>query len=391
MDVRFAQMDEFGDYRQLINICAPPVEDLGSPEISRQMARIGNEALAELVRSHPDRFAGFCACVPMDDPDAAVAELEYATGELGAVGAQIYTHVHGEAMDAARFDPFYEAAARSGSLVQVHPCRSSAWADYPTEQRSRYEIWWTFGWEYDLSAFMARIVFSGVLERYPDLKLLIHHGGSMVPHFSGRVRPGWDQLGARTPPEQQEDIEGYPLCAPAHQYFRQMYGDTAMFGATHALRCCIDFYGTDHILFGSDSPFDPERGPGYIPRDDREPGGDRAHPRGARCHPLRQRHAPDRAHRPGVITRVRPRGCAHAGAPCPAVWTAGQGAWVVRLPGGRAPPPQSSDARSARCRPSGAARPARSAPARRARPPVPWRPGTPMPRSGRARRPGART
>ena len=211
MDVRFAQMDEFGDYRQLINICAPPVEDLGSPGISRQMARIGNEALAELVRSHPDRFAGFCACVPMDDPDAAVAELEYATGELGAVGAQIYTHSRGEAMDAARFDPFYAAAARSGSLVQVHPCRSSAWADYPTEQRSRYEIWWTFGWEYDLSAFMARIVFSGVLERYPDLKLLIHHGGSMVPHFAGRVGPGWDQLGARTPPEQQQDIQGYPL------------------------------------------------------------------------------------------------------------------------------------------------------------------------------------
>ena len=211
MDVRFAQMDEFGDYRQLINICAPPVEDLGPPGISREMARIGNEALAELVRSHPDRFAGFCACVPMDDPDAAVAELEYATSELGAVGAQIYTHVHGEAMDAARFDPFYEAAARSGALVQVHPCRSSAWADYPTEKRSRYEIWWTFGWEYDLSAFMARIVFSGVLERYPDLKLLIHHGGSMVPHFSGRVGPGWDQLGARTPPGQQADIEGYPL------------------------------------------------------------------------------------------------------------------------------------------------------------------------------------
>jgi predicted TIM-barrel fold metal-dependent hydrolase len=264
MDVRFAQMDEFGDYRQLINICAPPVEDLGSPEISRQMARIGNEALAELVRSHPDRFAGFCACVPMDDPGAAVAELEYATRELGAVGAQIYTHVHGEAMDADRFDPFYAAAAASGSLVQVHPCRSSAWADYPTEQRSRYEIWWTFGWEYDLSAFMARIVFSGVLERYPDLKLLIHHGGSMVPHFSGRVGPGWDQLGARTPPEQQADIEGYPLSRRPIEYFRQMYGDTAMFGAAHALRCCIDFYGADHILFGSDSPFDPERGPGYI-------------------------------------------------------------------------------------------------------------------------------
>jgi aminocarboxymuconate-semialdehyde decarboxylase len=264
MDVRFAQMDEFGDYRQIINIAAPPVEDLGSPKTSKEMARIGNESMAELVRSHPGRFAGFTACVPMDDPDAAVAELDYATNQLGALGAQIYTHVHGEAMDDTRFDPFYARAAELGSLIQVHPCRSSAWADYPTEQRSKFEIWWTFGWEYDLSAFMARIVFSGVLERYPALKLLIHHGGSMVPHFSGRVGPGWDQLGARTPPDQQDDITGYPLTRRPIEYFRQMYGDTAMFGAAHALRCSIDFYGTDHILFGSDSPYDPERGPGYI-------------------------------------------------------------------------------------------------------------------------------
>ncbi len=77
--------------------------------------------------------------------------------------------------------------------------RAAAWPDYPTEQQSRYEIWWVFGWEYDLSAFMSRIVFGGVLERHPALKFLIHHGGSMVPHFAGRVGPGWDQLGERTP------------------------------------------------------------------------------------------------------------------------------------------------------------------------------------------------
>jgi len=264
MDIRFAQMDEFGDYRQIINIAAPPVEDLGSPRISKEMSRIGNESMAELVRAHPDRFAGFMACVPMDDPEAAVAELGYATKEMGALGAQIYTHVHGRPMDDTGFDPFYATAARLGSVIQVHPCRSPAWADYPTEERSRYEIWWTFGWEYDLSAFMARIVFSGVLERYPELKLLIHHGGSMVPHFAGRVGPGWDQLGARTPPEQVGDITGYPLTRRPIDYFRLMYGDTAMFGAAHALRCVIDFYGASHILFGSDSPYDPERGPGYI-------------------------------------------------------------------------------------------------------------------------------
>ena len=264
MSVRFAQMDEFGDYRQIINIAAPPVEDLGSVQVSRQMSRIGNEAMADLVRNHPDRFAGFTACVPMDDPDAAVSEFEYAMEELGAIGAQIYTHVHGAAMDDTAFEPFYAEVANRGALLQVHPCRSSAWPDYPTEPRSKFEIWWTFGWEYDLSAFMARVVFSGVLERHPALKLLIHHGGSMVPHFAGRVGPGWDQLGARTPAEQKDDITGYPLTKRPIEYFKMMYADTAMFGAAHALRCSIDFYGADHVLFGSDSPYDPERGPGYI-------------------------------------------------------------------------------------------------------------------------------
>jgi aminocarboxymuconate-semialdehyde decarboxylase len=265
MDVRLAQLEEFGDdYRQVINLAAPPVEDLGPPGVSREMARVGNEALAELVRSHPDRFAGFMASVPMDDGEAAVAELDYAVTELGALGAQVYTHVHGKPMDDPRLDAFWARAAELGKLVQVHPCRNAEWSDYPAEQRSKFEIWWTFGWEYDLSAFMARLVFSGVLERYPDLKLLIHHGGSMVPHFSGRVGPGWDQLGARTPPDQQQDISGYPLTKRPIDYFAMMYADTAMFGAAHALRCSIDFYGTDHVLFGSDSPFDPEKGPGYI-------------------------------------------------------------------------------------------------------------------------------
>lgn len=264
LDVRFRQMDEFGEYRQLINIAAPPVEDLGSRQTSRELARIGNEALAELAALHPDRFAGFTACVPMDDPQAAVEELDYACEQLGAAGAQIYTHVHGAPMDDPQFEPFWARAAQRGRLIQVHPCRSAAWPDYPTEQRSKFEIWWTFGWEYDLSAFMARIVFAGVLERHPQLRLLIHHGGSMVPHFAGRVGPGWDQLGARTPDDQRADLEGPALSQRPIDYFRMMYADTALFGAAHALRCSIDFYGADHVLFASDSPYDPERGPGYI-------------------------------------------------------------------------------------------------------------------------------
>lgn len=264
LDVRFAYMDEFEDYRQIINLAAPPVEDVGGPQRSRELAHIGNEGLAELVQKHPDRFAGFAASVPLNNVDAALEEVDYAIRELGAVGVQIYTHVNGHPLDEERFEPFYAKMAELDTLIQVHPCRNSSWADYPVEQRSKYEIWWTLGWEYDLSTFMARMVFSGVLERYPQLKFLIHHGGSMIPHFAGRVGPGWDQLGARTPEEEKDDVTGYPLSKRPIDYFRMFYADTALFGAAHALRCSIDFFGIDHVLFGSDCPFDPEKGPGYI-------------------------------------------------------------------------------------------------------------------------------
>lgn len=265
LDLRFRQLEEFGDdYRQVLSIPAPPAEDLGPPEVSREIARAGNEGLAELVRDHPERFAGWVACMPMNDVDATLAEIDYAVGELGANGIQIYTHVNGHPLDEDRFEPIWQRMAELDRTIWVHPSRGPSWADYPTEERSKYELWWVFGWEYDTAIFMARMVLSGVLERHPTIKFLIHHGGSMVPHFSGRIGPGLDQLGARTPPDQKEDVETYPLSKRPYDYFKMFYVDTALFGAAHAIRCSLDFFGVDHTVFASDSPFDPEKGPGYI-------------------------------------------------------------------------------------------------------------------------------
>jgi aminocarboxymuconate-semialdehyde decarboxylase len=265
LDVRFRQLEEFGeDYRQVISIPAPPVEELGPPEVSRQFARVGNESLAELVDRYPEHFAGFVACMPMNDVDGTLEEIDYACEELGALGIQIYTHVNGLALDNDRFEPIWSRMAKLDKTIWVHPSRTSAWADYPTEERSKYELWWVFGWEYDTAIFMGRMVMSGVLERYPEIKFLIHHGGSMVPHFAGRIGPGLDQLGARTPPDQIEDVETYPLSKRPLDYFKQFYVDTALFGTAHAIRCSLEFFGADHVLFASDSPFDPEKGPGYI-------------------------------------------------------------------------------------------------------------------------------
>jgi len=196
--------------------------------------------------------------------DGTLVEIDHAIGSLGALGVQTYTHVNGRPFDEPEFEPFFARMAELDRMIWVHPNRNADWADYPTEQRSRYEVWWVFGWPYETAVYMARIVFGGVLERHPALKVLIHHGGSMVPHFAGRVGPGWDQLGARTPPERQSEVEHYPLSKRPLDYFKMFYVDTALFGAEHALRCSLEFFGVEQALFASDSPFDPEKGPGYI-------------------------------------------------------------------------------------------------------------------------------
>ena len=265
LDLRLRQMEEFGEgYRQIVSLPAPPLEDVGPPRVSAELARIANEAMAELVDRHPERFAGFVAGLPLNDVEATLKEIDYSVTRLGAVGVQLYTHVRGVPMDDARFEPIYQRMSALDRMIWVHPSRNSSWADYPTEKRSKYEIWWVFGWEYDTAVFMSRLVFAGVLERHPRLKVLIHHGGSMVPHFAGRVGPGWDQLGARTPPEHKEDVEHFPLTRRPVDYFRMFYVDTALFGAANAVRCSLEFFGADHMLFASDSPFDPEKGLGYI-------------------------------------------------------------------------------------------------------------------------------
>ncbi len=265
LDARLRVMDQFGqhDYTQVISLGMPPLEQLGTPAISTELAKLGNDGMAELVRKHPDRFAGFLASLPMNDPDAAVQEAERAFRDLGANALQIHSNINGAPLDEERFFPVFEMAARHGKAVFLHPSRGNEVTDYVTEPKSRYEIWWTFGWPYETSAAMARLVFGGVMDRLPELKVLAHHLGAMVPYFEGRVGPGWDQLGKRTT---DEDLSGVlaGLKRRPIEYFKDMYADSAVFGSRAATVCGLEFYGPDRVLFASDCPFDPERGPGYI-------------------------------------------------------------------------------------------------------------------------------
>jgi len=263
LDERFRVMDRFPDYHQVLSLASPPLEAYGGPEIAVDLARAANDGMAELVGRHPDRFPAFVASLPMSDPQVAWKECHRAVNDLGARGVQIFTNVSGKPLDEPEFSPLFELMAGFDLPILLHPARSARFADYPTEDRSKYEIWWTLGWPYETSVAMSRIVFAGLFDRYPSLKIVTHHCGAMIPYFEGRVGPGWDQLGSRTSDEDLtlvlKRLEKRPL-----DYFRMFYGDTALFGSRAATECGLSFFGADRIVFASDAPFDPEKGPMYI-------------------------------------------------------------------------------------------------------------------------------
>jgi predicted TIM-barrel fold metal-dependent hydrolase len=263
LDERFRVMDRFDGYEQILSLPTPPLEVMGTPAQALELARVANDGMAELVARHPQRFAGFVASLPFNDPDAAVRETRRAVDDLGARGIQIFSNVNGKPISAPEFLPVFETMAGYDLPMWLHPYRGAASSDYPTESTSQYEIWWTFGWPYETSVAMARVVFEGLFDRFPNLKIIAHHMGAMAPFFAGRIGPGWDQLGARTSDQDLslvlKRLEKRPI-----DYFRMFYGDTAVFGEYSATVCGLDFFGVGHVLFASDAPFDPEKGPMYI-------------------------------------------------------------------------------------------------------------------------------
>ena len=257
LDARFKEMDALGDYRQIISLPNPSIEDITKPDDGLMLARIGNDAMAELCGQYPDRFPAFAAAVCLTDIDGSIREAQRAIKELGARGVQIFTHIAGEPLDQMKFEPFFAALAEFDLPVWLHPLRTSAMPDYPAENKSRFEMWWCFGWPYDTSVAMLRLVFFGLFDRIPRLKIITHHLGGMIPYYDGRVGAGMKVLGQRTSDEDYSHI--LPgLKRPHTDYLYGFYADTAMFGGgAHALRCGLEFFGPEHVLFATDTPFGP--------------------------------------------------------------------------------------------------------------------------------------
>ena len=255
---------QFPDVQQVLTLGLPAPELIGDKEQSPAFARVANDGMADMVRRYPDEFPAFVASLPMNNVAAALEEMDRAIGQLGARGIQIISSVAGRPLDDPEFWPVFERATRHHDVpIWMHPARPATRPDYPGEPKSRYEIWQVLGWPYETSAAMARIVFSGMLQRLPQMRIITHHCGGMIPYFAGRAETLWAQLGSRSADGEEADVLKR-LEKPPIEYFKMFYGDTVLGGAAAPLACGLAFFGANHVVFASDCPFDPEEGPMFI-------------------------------------------------------------------------------------------------------------------------------
>jgi aminocarboxymuconate-semialdehyde decarboxylase len=209
------------------------------PDLGRTSARIINDHIAEIVDAHPDRFVGL-GTVPMQEPDLAVEELDRAMSELGMRGVEICTSVVGEELSNDRFRKFFAKAEDLDALIFMHPNGFSDGA-----RLSDHYFTNIIGNPLDTTVAVSHLIFGGVLDAYPNLKICVAHGGGYLPAYSGRI----DHAHAN-----REDCRRRIKEKPS-SYLRKLYFDTVVF-TEHQLEYLVSLYGSDHIVLGTDYPFD---------------------------------------------------------------------------------------------------------------------------------------
>jgi len=191
-----------------------------------------------------------------------VAEADRAVGQLGARGVQVFTNVAGEPLSAKKFRPVFERMAAHDLGVWVHPMRTAQFSDYASEKESQNEIWFSFGWPYETTACMTRLIYSGIFDELPNLKIVSHHMGGMIPFFSGKIKLGFRQIFFGTPDANPSAKDAGLEKAPV-EYYKMLYADTAL-GEAAPTRCGHAFFGTGRCVFATDAPFDAEQGRGLM-------------------------------------------------------------------------------------------------------------------------------
>jgi predicted TIM-barrel fold metal-dependent hydrolase len=258
MDHRFRIMDRFEGLMHVVTMSAPAVEEFADPEKAVDFARMANDGMAELVIKNPDRFAAAVACLPMNNVDAALEEIDRAVNDLKFRGIQLNTPIDDKPLDSPEFMAVYEKMAQYNLPIWIHPMRTVDRSDYKGEKTSKYMIFHIFGWPYETAAAMTRLAFSGVFDKYPNLKFITHHCGGLVPYLEQRIIGAYDHAELHRRANYNVGLTKAPI-----DYFRMFYNDTAIYGNAPALMNALSFCGVDHMLFGTDFPYDSQFGERY--------------------------------------------------------------------------------------------------------------------------------
>lgn len=236
IDFRARVLEEEGIDKQIITFTTPGTH-IESPKRSVELAQMVNDSFARIVREHGDRFAAL-ATLPLNDPAASVTELDRAFNELGFKGVMVHSNVNGTALSDKQFWPLYEKADELHAVFYIHP-------SFPVGVEAMTDYWLMplVGFTFDTTLAAAKLVFSGVVEKFPGITWVLGHLGGAIPFLAERLDRGYHAFN-----ECRENIS-----RPPSEYLKEFYYDTVNFDI-RALQLAIGFAGADHLVAGSDYP-----------------------------------------------------------------------------------------------------------------------------------------
>lgn len=239
LDDRLADMDRLGIDIQAISPSPGQYFYFTEPEFGRDLARLVNDGIADAVAQHPDRLVGL-GTVPLQNTDLAIAEMRRAVKDLGLRGIEINSNVNGRDLSDAGLRPFFAAAEELGVMLFLHPLGFTQ-----AERLSEHYLNNLIGNPLESTIALSHLIFGGVLEDHPGLKICVAHGGGYLPSYRGRMDHAW-----RVRPDCRRHIS-----RPPSDYLRKLWFDTLVFDPLQ-LRALIDAFGTDRLCLGTDYPFD---------------------------------------------------------------------------------------------------------------------------------------
>ena len=236
LEYREQVLEQHGIDKQILTLTTPGTH-VETSQRAVALARLVNDAFAAITEKRPRRFAAL-ATLPLNEPEASVIELERAYRQLGLKGAMLFSNVNGTPLSDTRFWPLYEKAEELGAVLFIHPTN-------PASVEGMRDFWLTplVGFTFDTTLAAARLVFSGVVEKFPRLTWVLAHLGGTIPYIAERLDRGFHAFR-----ECRANIR-----KPPSEYIKHFYYDTVNFDA-RALQLAIQFAGASHLLAGSDYP-----------------------------------------------------------------------------------------------------------------------------------------